>query len=284
MGSPILKIIEINIPEPRVLILDDDPFFAATAREYLQSLGAQVTVASTVAQAQDLLDEEEYQVIVADMMFENSTMQGDQFILNNAEQLKNTHVLAVTGAAVNFRLREPLRERGVKLIEKGDPNFGAVLERSLKESVRAYAEKVKTAAEEMLRSRAEAPTAKATEGRLTTRRLQVFLCHSSTDRSGVRALHDRLVADGMDPWLDEEALLPGQEWELEIKKAVRYSDIVIICLSEEAVNKTGYVQNEIRIALEVANQKPEGEIFIIPLRLEACEIPDRLSRWQRVVV
>ena len=115
-----------------------------------------------------------------------------------------------------------------------------------------------------------------------SRSLRVFLCHSSTDKAAVRELYERLRTDGIDPWLDEENLLPGQAWEQEIPKAVRNNDIVIVCLSRTAVGKTGYVQKEIRYALDVADELPDGTIFLIPLRLEHCEIPDRLRRWHCV--
>jgi len=113
-------------------------------------------------------------------------------------------------------------------------------------------------------------------------RLRVFLCHASDDKPAVRNLYQRLKADGVEPWLDEEDLLPGQDWDLEISKAVRRSDMVIVCLSRAAVVKRGYVQKEIKQALDVADEQPEGTIFIIPLKLEECEAPGRLRRWQWV--
>jgi len=111
---------------------------------------------------------------------------------------------------------------------------------------------------------------------------RVFLCHSSSDKPAVRALYRRLRTDGFQPWLDEEDLLPGQTWEYEIQQAVRSADVVLVCLSSRSVNKAGFVQKEIKFALDVADQKPEGEIFLIPVKLETCEIPERLRRWQWV--
>jgi hypothetical protein len=58
------------------------------------------------------------------------------------------------------------------------------------------------------------------------RPLKVFLCHAhiiplwGADRDAVRALYARLTQDGVDAWLDKEKLLPGQDWEWEIRKAV----------------------------------------------------------------
>ncbi len=111
---------------------------------------------------------------------------------------------------------------------------------------------------------------------------RIFLCHSSADKEAVRRLYHRLRADGFNPWFDEEDLLPGQDWQLEIPKAVRSSTIVLVCLSRFSVNKSGYIQKEIKYALDVADQQPEGAIFIIPVRIEECIVPDRLSQWQWV--
>ena len=116
----------------------------------------------------------------------------------------------------------------------------------------------------------------------TNRPLRVFLCHATSDKPAVRELHRRLTADGFAPWLDEEDLLPGHDWQYEIPKAVRQSDVVIVCLSPQASNKAGYVQKEIKFALDAADEQPEGTIFLIPLKLAECTVPDRLSRWQWV--
>jgi hypothetical protein len=117
---------------------------------------------------------------------------------------------------------------------------------------------------------------------MPVRALQVFLCHSSSDKPSARDLYQRLRAENIDPWLDEEDLLPGQDWNQEILKAVRASDVVIICLSLKSINKAGYVQKEIKYALDIADEQPEGAIFLIPVKLEDCDVPERLRRWQWV--
>lgn len=112
--------------------------------------------------------------------------------------------------------------------------------------------------------------------------MNIFLCHTSEDKKTVRELYRRLKKDGFTPWLDAENLLAGQEWKVEIPKVVKNSDVVIICLSNQIETKTGYIQKEIRIALDAADERPEGSIFIIPLRLVACSVPERLQRWHYV--
>ncbi len=115
----------------------------------------------------------------------------------------------------------------------------------------------------------------------TNRPLRVFLCHSSADKPAVRELCQKLRAESwIKPWLDEEELYPGQDWNLEIEKAIEATDVIIVCLSKNSITKEGYVQREIRIALDYADYKPEGTLFIIPVRLEDCEPPRRLRVWQ----
>jgi Leucine-rich repeat (LRR) protein len=116
------------------------------------------------------------------------------------------------------------------------------------------------------------------------RNLSIFLCHSSNDKTQVRKLYKKLTSNSMNVWLDEENLIPGQDWEYEISKAIDTSDVIIVCLSKNSVSKEGFVQKEIRFALDKAEEKPEGVIFIIPLLLEECEVPQRLSKrhWAKL--
>ena len=112
------------------------------------------------------------------------------------------------------------------------------------------------------------------------RKLRVFLCHASQDKPVVRELYQRLNSEGwIDPWLDEEKLLPGQDWDIEITNAVQKSDVVIVCLSNNSVTKRGYVQKELKLALDVALEEPYGNIFIIPLRLDECPVLPNLAKW-----
>lgn len=115
----------------------------------------------------------------------------------------------------------------------------------------------------------------------TGRKLRVFLCHASQDKSVVRDLYKRLAAElWIDPWLDEEKLFPGQDWNLEIAKAVESSDAIIICLSSISIVKEGYVQKELRQVLSVALEKLEEAIFVLPVRLDHCALPRQLKSKQ----
>lgn len=115
----------------------------------------------------------------------------------------------------------------------------------------------------------------------TNRPLRVFLCHSSNDKLVVHELYQQLLAKPwIQPWLDEEEIYPGADWSLEIEKAVEASDAILVCLTQGSITKEGYVQRELRKVLDLADYKPEGTLYIFPVRLEKCELPKRLRRWE----
>jgi hypothetical protein len=116
---------------------------------------------------------------------------------------------------------------------------------------------------------------------LENRPLRVFLCHASQDKPAVRELYSLLKRqDWIEPWLDEANLLPGMDWDYEIYKALREADTILVCLSKESVSKEGYVQKEFKRALSYAEEKPDGAIYIIPLRLDECNPPFKFQQWQ----
>lgn len=58
--------------------------------------------------------------------------------------------------------------------------------------------------------------------------------------------------------------------------------MVLVCLSAQSVTKEGFVQKEIKFALDKADEKPDGTIFIIPARIEDCDVPERISKFHWV--
>jgi hypothetical protein len=109
---------------------------------------------------------------------------------------------------------------------------------------------------------------------------RIFLCHASEDKAQVREVYHRLRAiDGFEPWLDEEDLLSGQEWAREIPRALQTSDFILIFLSRNSVAKRGYVQREMKLALDALQELPEGTIHTIPVRIDECEVPESFRRY-----
>jgi len=117
-----------------------------------------------------------------------------------------------------------------------------------------------------------------------SQKLSVFLCHSSADKAAIRDLHNRLLKyPWIDPWLDEEKLLPGHDRNGEISKALEKAHVIIIGLSKDSITKEGHAQAEFKYAQKIALEKPEGAIFIIPLNLEdvkGLDTPSKLKNLQ----
>lgn len=110
----------------------------------------------------------------------------------------------------------------------------------------------------------------------------VFMSTTREDSHRVTPVYNALSSAGFRPWLDVQDLLPGQDWVASIRGAIQNADFFLVFLSETSVSKTGYVQREIRIALDQADRLPESEPFIIPVRLDAVEPPRGLMRYQWV--
>ena len=106
------------------------------------------------------------------------------------------------------------------------------------------------------------------------RPLKVFLCHASVDKPQVLELYQRLKAEPwIDPWLDKAKLLPGQHWSTVIKESLAEADSVIIFISNASVSHEGFSQRELNLAWDYSLEKPRSVIYLIPLRLEDCEVP-----------
>jgi len=115
------------------------------------------------------------------------------------------------------------------------------------------------------------------------RKLRVFLIHAKEDNhmDRIRIIHKRLVDETwISPWFDEVELIVGQDWKYEILKALDEADLIIVCLSKYSVGRIGFIQKEIKVALELAERRPVGSIFIISLRLDDCDVPESLRKWQ----
>jgi hypothetical protein len=114
-----------------------------------------------------------------------------------------------------------------------------------------------------------------------TRPLKVFICHCSEDSEKALELYEKISAQGwIEPWIDKKNILGGQNWDYEIRKAVLGSDVVLVLNSKVLHAKTGYVQREVRFVVDMANEQPEGAIYVIPLRLDDSDVLTSIAKWQ----
>ncbi|MEQ1946107.1 MAG: TIR domain-containing protein [Bryobacteraceae bacterium] len=105
---------------------------------------------------------------------------------------------------------------------------------------------------------------------------QVFIAYVVEDFEFAKQVFDALRAAGCSPWLDKEKLLPGQNWPRAIERAIEIADAFVPCFSPRSINKRGPFQAELRYALDCARRRPLDDSFVIPVRLEKCEVPRRI--------
>ncbi|MGE0083617.1 MAG: TIR domain-containing protein [Desulfococcaceae bacterium] len=112
-------------------------------------------------------------------------------------------------------------------------------------------------------------------------KMLVFLSHAEQDRAKVQNIYEKLEKAGFTPRMETD-ILPGQNKEMEIRRFLKSADFIMVCLSPQSVGKRGSLNKHLKWALEVFDEMPEGSIFLIPVKLEECELPERLSALQPV--
>ena len=101
----------------------------------------------------------------------------------------------------------------------------------------------------------------------------VFLsyCHENTNE--VAALRQDLITAGEAIWWAPD-IMPGSDWQQEIRQAMEHSYAVVLCLSIETQDRIrSGIYPEIRDAIAAYREYVPGSIFLLPVRLSDCEIP-----------
>jgi hypothetical protein len=114
-------------------------------------------------------------------------------------------------------------------------------------------------------------------------RIRVFLSYAKEDRATVKKLYDELQKAGFEPWMDVAKLMPGQDWPRVIQQAIDVTDFILVNFSHRSVGKRGHFQCELRHALEAAERMPLGEIFLVPVRLSECDVPNEIARTTQYI-
>ncbi|WP_277982275.1 toll/interleukin-1 receptor domain-containing protein [Sphingomonas faeni] len=96
----------------------------------------------------------------------------------------------------------------------------------------------------------------------------IFFSYASPDRERVMPYYAFLADRGLNVWIDHKKLLGGQQWDYELRKALDRAAIIIMFVSDNSVNRRGYVQREIRLALTKIEEKLISDIYIIPVLLD----------------
>ena len=100
---------------------------------------------------------------------------------------------------------------------------------------------------------------------------QVFLSYAHNDLKTVRRLYADLKRRSVNVWFDKENIEPGR-WKTQIQKAIPKSRYFLFCISNSALQKTvqgsGFIDDELQQAYEIAMAQDERHFTIVPVRLE----------------
>lgn len=113
-------------------------------------------------------------------------------------------------------------------------------------------------------------------------KVKIFLNYAREDQDIVVDLYEKLIARGFNVWIDCRNILPGELWEQAIINAIKSADLFLACVSNNSINKRGMLQKELKNALSVWETKIDSDIYLIPVRLQSCEVPDCLQKFQWV--
>ncbi|HBG17883.1 MAG TPA: hypothetical protein DDY32_00985 [Desulfobulbaceae bacterium] len=98
----------------------------------------------------------------------------------------------------------------------------------------------------------------------------VFICYSREDKAHALRLAADLQSRGARVWIDALEIVPGQKWQRAIERAISTCRFFVALMSYHSVDKNGYVQKELNLALSLLERHPPDDIFVIPARLEDC--------------
>jgi hypothetical protein len=117
---------------------------------------------------------------------------------------------------------------------------------------------------------------------IITKPVTLFFSYAREDVERVFELYRELSNQGFRPWMDTQDIVPGENWKRALWRAIRSADFFIFFASHHSVGKRGFVQKELKEALEIWKEKLEDDIYLIPVRLEECTVPTTLSDLQYV--
>jgi hypothetical protein len=106
---------------------------------------------------------------------------------------------------------------------------------------------------------------------------RVFISYTREDYGAAKRLYQDLKDAGLNPWLEHSSIPPGQRWSTEIKNIIENSRYFIALLSSNSVDKRGSSERELKYAVDQQLEVPQSDAYIIPVRLDKCEIPFHLE-------
>ncbi|MGD2089970.1 MAG: TIR domain-containing protein [Candidatus Aminicenantes bacterium] len=110
----------------------------------------------------------------------------------------------------------------------------------------------------------------------------VFISYSSEDFKHVLEVRKKLEEAGLTVWMGAQSLVGGEKWGKELVGFICQADVFVACISSTWVDREILAYKEVSVACELEKKLPKEVSFIIPVRLEECNIPRELENRQQV--
>jgi len=107
----------------------------------------------------------------------------------------------------------------------------------------------------------------------------IFISYAREDTERASRIYSLLSRNDRPIFYDKESILPGMDWRLEIEEKLNACSLILFLCTANSIAKEGFVQKEIRLALDRAECMPDGRIFIIPIRFDKVTIPKKLAKY-----
>jgi len=113
---------------------------------------------------------------------------------------------------------------------------------------------------------------------------KLFFSYVRPDTNSVEPIYELLKTEGFAPWMDSKDILPGQRWTSAIETAIHNSDFFVAFFSQNSLNRRGFINREIGMALDIWEKKHTTNFYIIPVRLEPVDLPAPFTEFQWIDV
>ncbi len=102
----------------------------------------------------------------------------------------------------------------------------------------------------------------------------VFISYVREDAKRVDRLQRMLETDGITVWRDVSNLWPGQDWKIEIRRAIERGVAFIACFSEHTGRRDiSYQNEELAVAVDLMRRRQPGQVWLLPVRFADCQLP-----------
>jgi hypothetical protein len=101
-----------------------------------------------------------------------------------------------------------------------------------------------------------------------------FISYVRENTKQIDKLAANLRSQGIDVWLDRDAVRPGIYWKDAIKDAIQEGGHFVACFSQSYHRrKKTFMNEEILTAIDILRQYSFGQVWFIPVLLEECNVP-----------